>query len=182
MPETECEGHRPAGAVASVLGGAEDATRLIRSERLDLGPLDPRRVDQAADVARDPATLHGDRESPGEHPVGLQHAGRRQARGEELGVHPFHVLGLQSIQPVVADLGNELVRHQLAVPLQGGRAHLRRGDRVPPVLQPGGNGHLSTGHRSHALVATSFELPNLAMHVFAAPTRDMTPVAASVVG
>ena len=46
----------------------------------------------------------------------------------------------------------------------------------------GGDGHLSTGHRSHALVATSFELPNLAQHVVAAPTRDMAPVAAPVVG
>ena len=69
-----------------------------------------------------------------------------------------------------------------AVAAKGGRAHLRRGDRVQPVLQPGGNGHLSTGHRSHALVATSFELPDLALHVVAAPTRDMAPVAASVVG
>jgi hypothetical protein len=46
------------------------------------------------------------------------------------------MLGLQPVEPVVAELRRQLVACELAVTGQGRRADLRRSDRVEVVVEP----------------------------------------------
>ena len=142
-------------------GHPQDAAALVGREGLDLVARDAGGIHQGADVAADPAALHGDFQCAGEHPVGLEHAGRGQTGGEEVDVHPLDVLGLETVEAVVSHLRGQLVVYKLPAPDQGRGAHFLERDRLEPVLEPLPHGGCPLGGPTGALIALAFEVADL---------------------
>lgn len=71
LPDADCEGDRPAGAVAPAYGCAEDAACLVTGQRLDVGKSADGCVDQAGNIASDLAAFPGDLQPAGDDPVDL---------------------------------------------------------------------------------------------------------------
>jgi hypothetical protein len=101
-------------------------------------------------------------------PMGLDDGGGGEADPMHVAIQLLDVLGLEAVEPVMPDAGNELVHNELAVADQRRRAHLARCDRLQPVLEPLPNRGRLAGRTRGSGIALPFQFANLG-HNIAAP-------------
>src|ERR1700728_2342744 len=163
LPDAYGARHRPPGAVAPLGGGSQDAASLFPGQRLDVDILTGRRVDQGADVLADLAPLPGDLQRAAQNPVDLQDGVRLEVLALEPGVKGIEVLRLETVEPVLAQLGDDPapdLRFIRAV--EGVLRDRARCDRGQPGQEPVRDGRWLTGLARGACVTFAFQLTDLA--------------------
>ena len=108
LTEAGGQGQHPAGRVASVAGGLEQATRFVLAERFDLLRPRGRRVDERADVAGQQAALHRHHQRPGQAAVHLEHAGAVEAWPLQTYERRLDLLGGQLAQADPTKVGHQV--------------------------------------------------------------------------
>ena len=154
LPDAHRERDRPARAVAAVRGGRKDAVRLFTGQRLDISLFAGRRVDEQGNVVAGLAAFPGDLQGAGQDPVDLQDGVRLELLPGEPGVEGVQVLGLEAVEPVPAELGDDPPADlRLIGAVQRCLGDRARCDGRQPCLHPVGDGEWLAGLAGLAGVA-----------------------------
>jgi hypothetical protein len=153
VAQSEGEGDGPAGAVAAPACGVQDRAGLGDGEGFDLVVVEAGGIDEGAHVAGDASALHRDLQCPRQKSVRLQHRRGGEPFGGHGGVEAFDVLGLQAVEAVVPDTGDDVDPREGPVPLQRRGSDAAGGDVVEVLGHPHRDRRRCAGGQGRAGVA-----------------------------
>ncbi|EYR62449.1 hypothetical protein N866_08495 [Actinotalea ferrariae CF5-4] len=138
-PQAQRDREHERDTVRLALGRGEDPAGFVDGQGFDLGRVVPGRVRQRDGIAREAPSSNGVVEGLVERPAHVVDGAGVQAVGEQDGVEVLHVLGLERIEPVLADGGVDVAVDVDRVAGQGARSDPQLGGGQPlgqPCLEP----------------------------------------------
>ncbi|MCO5968266.1 hypothetical protein NDW01_07635 [Actinoallomurus sp. WRP6H-15] len=181
---TEATGQpdRPARPVGTLLSLGEDLSRLVAGEGLQLGIVEPGRLDEFGGIPADALPSYRDAVGAGDDRVDLADVARLLAGGEHFRVERFEMFGLASIDPVTADVGEDPV--SAVRPVRADRVRRRLLERQygrEPVRHPLFHSRWTTRLVDLSGVALGFQFADFLRHLPFGLGGDVAPVGAAVV-